>query len=258
VRPTTAIDELVPIGAAGARLHIRCAGDGPETVVLIAGFGDGGDSWDAIVPGLAEHARSCVYARYGTGTSDPPATDQTFATEADDLHALLQAVGEPGPYVLVGHSFGGAEAVTFADRYRAEVDGLLLLDASPVGWPDAVCAVPDDGSAATADYRLACDLVADPSANPERLDAATAFAEAGTIDSLGDLPTVVATAAVHARPGLDPATVAALDDVWAVGQQHWASLSTNAELVPVPDTGHYIQLDQPELVSGWIRRLVAG
>ena len=42
-RPTATIDELVDID--GVRLHVRCVGSGDTTVLLIAGFGDGGENW---------------------------------------------------------------------------------------------------------------------------------------------------------------------------------------------------------------------
>ena len=58
--------------------------------------------------------------------------------------------------MVVGHSFGGAEAVTFASLFADEVTGLVLLDASPTSWPTEVCAVPDDGSDMAA--QLALDL----------------------------------------------------------------------------------------------------
>src|SRR5262249_50783552 len=159
----------VPVTPGGPQLHISCAGAGPATVVLIAGFGDGGDGWDSIEPTLAEHTRVCTYSRFGTGSSDPPTAVQTFATEADDLHALLHSAGEPGPYSVVGPSFGGAEAVTFTQRYPGEVNGLLLLDASPPDWPAAVCAVSDDGSDAAAGFRQTCAMVSEPDGNPEQL-----------------------------------------------------------------------------------------
>ena len=114
--------------------------------MLIAGFNDGGDNGGRITPALSGQSRVCSYARFGTGASDPPTTPQTFATSASDLHTLLDEIGEPAPFVVVGHSYGGAQAVTFAATYPVEVDGLLLLDATPTTWTAASCAVPDDGS----------------------------------------------------------------------------------------------------------------
>ena len=108
------VDELVEVG--GARLHVHCSGAGDPTVLLIAGFNDGGDNWGAVKPAISRETRVCSYARFGTGASDPPTTRQTFATSARDLHALLSQIEETGPYVVVGHSYGGAQAVTFAEQ----------------------------------------------------------------------------------------------------------------------------------------------
>ena len=253
-RPTATVDELVDVD--GGRLHVRCVGAGDTTVVLIAGFNDGGDNWGRIEPALSQRARVCSYARFGTGASDPPTAPQTFATSARDLHTLLSQIGEPGPYVVVGHSYGGAQAVTFAEQYRDEVDGLVLLDATPPTWTAAGCAVPDDGSEAAADFIARCPDPAHPTDNPEQLDIVAGFAEVAAIDTLGSLPLSVVTAARHPFPGLDPAEATRLEDVWNQGQQHWMSLSSAAQLVTVDDTGHYIQLDRPDVAIAEIQRLL--
>src|SRR5439155_3562048 len=56
------------------------------------------------------------------------------------LHTLLAASGNAGPYVLVGHSTGGAYVRIFAARYPDEVAGMVLLDSQPA---DAFTALPD-------------------------------------------------------------------------------------------------------------------
>ncbi len=248
------VDQLVRVG--DGRLHVRCVGGGATTVLLIAGFNDGGDNWGEIEPSLARQARVCSYARFGTGASDPPTRTQTFASSAQTLHALLTAIGQRGPYVVVGHSYGGGEAVTFASRYRPEVVGLVLLDATPPGWIAAGCAVPDDGSEAAAGFQDRCPDPADPTDNPERMDEVAAFAAVGAIDSLGALPLAIVTAADHPFPGLESSATARLNEVWDDGQDGWLSLSSDAHLRPVEDTGHYIQLDRPEVVLSEIRGLL--
>ncbi len=253
-RPTATVDELVRVG--DGRLHVRCVGAGESTVVLIAGFNDGGDNWGRITPALSGQSRVCSYARFGTGASDPPTTPQTFATSARDLHTLLDEIGEPAPFIVVGHSYGGAQAVTFAATYPDEVEGLLLLDATPTTWTAASCAVPDDGSEAAAGFVERCADPAFPTDNPEQLDEAVGFAEVAAIETLGSLPLSVVTAAEHPFPGLDPVEATRLDDVWNQGQQHWMSLSSAAQLVTVEDTGHYIQLDRPDAVIAEIQKLL--
>jgi pimeloyl-ACP methyl ester carboxylesterase len=255
-RPTATLDELV--GGEGERVHVRCVGRGVTTVLLIAGFEAGAEGWGVIEPATSERARVCSYDRPGTGTSDPPTSTQTFATQATDLHELLTTIGEPGPYVVVGHSFGGAEAVMFASLYADEVTGLVLIDASPVTWPAALSAVPDDGTETATVLRAFGAGLSDPMRNSERLDVVASFAEVGRVDSLGSLPTAVLTAADRQPQllGLAATEVARLTEIWDRGQQDWIGLSTVAHLVSVDDTGHHIEIDQSGVVIGEITRLL--
>ncbi len=254
-RPDGAVDRLVAV--RGARLHLRCDGAGDTTVVLLAGFTDGGEQWGPMQAELGGQARVCAYARFGTGTSDPAPGTQTFATEAADLHALLEAAGEPGPYVLVGHSFGGPVAVTFADRYPGEVVGLALIDASPAGWYNAVCAVPDDGTESARSFAGLCASLTDPGTNVERLDGALAFAEVGTVGDLGDLPVTVVTAARRTLfADTAPSVATRLNEVWDAGQAEWVGLSTRSHLVTIEGVGHYVHLERPDLVVDQVRRLL--
>ncbi len=253
-RPTDRIDELV--GAAGERVHVRCVGEGDTTVLLIAGFGGDSTSWALVEPAIAARARVCSYDRPGTGTSDPATSTGTFTNQAMDLHDLLGTVGEPGPYVVVGHSFGGAEAVTFASLFADEVTGLVLIDASPTTWPDAICAVPDDGSDAAAMLGGLCGMFA-PTGNSEHLDAVAAFAEAAQIGSLGSLPMAVITAARRELSAdLAASEVERLNEAWNLGQQAWMALSTDSHLVSVEHTSHHIEIDQPGVVIDEITRLL--
>jgi pimeloyl-ACP methyl ester carboxylesterase len=237
-RPVGAVDELVSVH--GGRLHLRCAGSGAATVVLVAGWGQGADAWSAVEPTIGRRARVCAYDRFGTGTSDPPSATQTFESQAADLHELLHAVGELGPYVVVGHSFGGAQAVTFASLYPAEVAGLVLVDASPVTWPSTVCEVPA--------YASGCAVMRDPDLDPERLDVFRAFAAVARIGSLGRLPMSVVTAAHRSPVGLSPDELAGLDAAWRAGSEGWARLSSRSRILVVDDTGHDIHSDQPAIV----------
>lgn len=225
--------------------------------MLISGFGGDATSWVEVEPAISPHARVCSYDRPGTGSSDPATATATFSTQATDLHTLLNTIGEPGPYVVVGHSFGGAEAVTFASLFADEVTGLVLVDASPTTWPDALCAIPDDGSDAAATVLGQCAGAFLPAGNSEHLDVAAAFAEVSEVDSLGSLPMAILTATERTLPaGLAAAEVARLTDAWNQGQQDWMALSTSAHLVTVDDTGHHIEIDQPGVVIDEITDLL--
>jgi pimeloyl-ACP methyl ester carboxylesterase len=64
------------------------------------------------------------------GRSDSDPGRHTGADSVRDLHALLEVAGVPGPYLLVGFSFGGLLAVMYAGTYPDQVMGLLSLDGS--------------------------------------------------------------------------------------------------------------------------------
>lgn len=116
---------LVDVG--GHSLHIFCQGTGSPTVVLDA-LGDGTSvMWAHVQPLVAEQTRVCAYDRAGRGWSEPGPLPRDGATIAAELHALLQA-SEPGPYVMVGHSFGALIARLYADAYPDEVAGVVLVD----------------------------------------------------------------------------------------------------------------------------------
>ena len=84
---------------------------------------------------VARFTRVCAYDRPGVrldgpDQSTPVAQPHPADQAADDLHRMLIAAGEPGPYVLVPHSYGGVVATLFARTWPTEVDGLVMVDAA--------------------------------------------------------------------------------------------------------------------------------
>ena len=90
----------------------------------------------AVFAEVAGFTRVCAYDRPGTryldetlSPSTPVAQPTSAKPAAADLDALLGASGEPPPYVLAGHSFGGPIVRLYAGAHPAEVGGLVLVDA---------------------------------------------------------------------------------------------------------------------------------
>ena len=111
-------------------LHRHSTG-GP-TVVLLNGLGETSPLWARVQPAVAATSRVCAYDRAGQGWSDDSSNPADATTAATDLHKLLTAAGETGPFVLAGHSSGGVHALTYTHLYPNDVAGVVLLDsASP-------------------------------------------------------------------------------------------------------------------------------
>ncbi|HEX7173751.1 MAG TPA: alpha/beta hydrolase [Pyrinomonadaceae bacterium] len=125
----TAPGRMVDVG--GYRLHLNCVGrSGGPVVVLLAGGGDFSFDWSLVQPAVSRFARVCSYDRAGLAWSDLGPVPRTMRQEAHELRALLERAGVRGPYVLVGHSFGGLIARVFAERYASDVAGVVLVDAT--------------------------------------------------------------------------------------------------------------------------------
>jgi pimeloyl-ACP methyl ester carboxylesterase len=120
--------KLVDIGTRN--LHINCSGKGSPTVILMAGGGAFAIDWALVQPKVAATTRVCSYDRAGLAWSDPGPADETVEQTVIDLHTLLHAAGEKGPYLLVGASIGGIFIRAYQRKYAAEIAGLVFTNSS--------------------------------------------------------------------------------------------------------------------------------
>lgn len=118
------------VDAGGYRLHIYCEGQGSPVVILDAANMGTVSNWAWIQPELAKSTRVCAYDRADAGWSDlsPEPNDTRMNSQA--LHTLLSNAGLAGPYILVGHSFGGLFIRAYADMYPEEVVGMVFIEGS--------------------------------------------------------------------------------------------------------------------------------
>ncbi len=128
-RGASAPGQLIDVG--GRRLHLQCSGTGTPAVVLESGLGETAAYWGWIAAAVAHDTTVCVYDRAGRGWSDPPVHAQDGVAVTTDLHTLLERAHVPAPFVLVGHSSGAQYVRIFADRFPAQVAGMVLLDGQP-------------------------------------------------------------------------------------------------------------------------------
>src|SRR6516165_8874055 len=113
---------------AGRQLMLYAAGTGGPAVVVLPGAGLTGLGYLNLHEQVSQFATSVLYDRAGTGWSDHVQLPRSATEVADELRLLLRVAGVPAPYVFVGHSLGGIYARRFAQRFPADVAGLLFLD----------------------------------------------------------------------------------------------------------------------------------
>jgi pimeloyl-ACP methyl ester carboxylesterase len=87
-----------------------------------------GYSWTWIQRELAKVTTACWYDRAGSGWSDLGPYPRDSASQARELHALLQSAGIAPPYVLVAESSAALDARVYTGAHPDEVAGLVLVD----------------------------------------------------------------------------------------------------------------------------------
>jgi pimeloyl-ACP methyl ester carboxylesterase len=259
--------QLIDVG--DHKLHINCIGTGGPTVVLEAGLGEPSTAMAWIAPDIATTTRVCVYDRAGRGWSESASAPQDGIQVATDLHTLLERAGEPGPYVLAGHSAGGIYVLNFAHLYEQQVAGVVLLDSMHpeqytkiASWPAFYEMFRRVSAVLPSLSRLGVSRVVNQTAYgdlpPEARDeqrafwstprhnrsvrdefsqVRTAMAQATSLTSLGDRPLVVVTAEKEAQDG------------WTAAQDELATLSTNVLHRVLPDSTHAALVENEEMAA---------
>ncbi len=122
-------------GRTAGGLHVRTTGGGTPPVVLEAGIAASSLSWRLVEQELAKHTTVLAYDRAGFGWSPANGAARTMGNLVSELRRTLDQCGKAGPYVLVGHSFGGLLLRHFAAAHPEYVKALVLLDPlEPFEW----------------------------------------------------------------------------------------------------------------------------
>jgi len=113
--------------ANGINLHYQTRGEGPD-VLLVHGITSSLAMWyNGILPALTPEFRVTAHDMRGHGLSDLTPTGYTSRDMAEDMKALLDALGIAN-VAIVGHSYGGAVAMHFAALYPERVRGIVMMD----------------------------------------------------------------------------------------------------------------------------------
>ena len=179
------------------------------------------------------------------GRSDRAAGRHTGADSVRDLHALLDAAKVPGPYLLVGFSFGGLLAIMYAATYPDQVMGLVSLDGS----------LPTDD---LVDQLIPKDereqVMAEQDRNQELVDFYRTTDQAKPlVAKVPDVPvTYLAARPVELPPNWP---VKRMQAFIRAKQVEFTKTVPNGRLVEV-QSSHDIDLDEPELVIKEINRVL--
>src|SRR5215213_2759735 len=236
------------VDVGGRALYLDCTGSGGPTVVLEGGITS---DWAAVQPAMAGFTRVCSYDRPDSpGSRSDPTPSRTAQEVVADLRAMLTAAGEPGPFVLVGHSLGGLYVQLFAYQHPNEVAGLVLVDPTP-----------KDFTARLAD--LLMELATPIPTPPREPDTdELSFMQLREARASGPFPPIPLIVLSHGRSA-DPSErppgwpIAEEERIWRELHAEIARLAPSGRHVIAEASGHDIPQEQPELVVEAIQIIIA-
>ena len=252
----------------GVRLHYTQDGQGTD-LILIHGLGGNLRDWDAFAPALQQHHRLLRWDVRGFGESDKPAGPYSPQLFARDLAGLARACQVTRAHVA-GISMGGVIAQRFALDFPEFVQSLTLISTSSevsaqaqAAWEKTATIIEQRGFSANAGFaervfapsfvtahpEIVRNMVTRTAANDPRAYAAAARA-IGAYHWTDDLkhlqvPTLILQGLkdVLTPPG---------------GSVKMSRVLPRARLLLVPDCGHVLPDEKPELFVHTLLAFLAG
>jgi pimeloyl-ACP methyl ester carboxylesterase len=212
---------------------------------------------DAVFPIVARFTRVCAYDRpdtrlTGADRSTPRAHQpHTLDQDVRDLHRLLRALDEPGPYVLVPHSYGGWIAELYARTYPKRVGGVVMVDA-------ATALLRDVMTRSQLETWDAANRMTSPQ-QPEGVRVIDAIDRVRAAGPMPDVPAIVLSADKPYRTDLLPAGTdpeATLTFASWLRAQDRLAAALHAQHVTATASGHHVYLYSPRIVVDAIRTVV--
>ena len=261
--------QLIDLG--GYKLHIYCEGNGTgPAVILDSGIGGFSLEWFPVQRLLSHEVRVCAYDRAGYGWSDHGPSPRTTDQIVNELHTLLQVAGISPPYILVGHSFGGYNMQYFAKIYPQETAGLILVDSSHPEQLDRLPEIPAIREKSRTrevityfqgqltfklypeDVRYKAMRILSlrkmyQTHRRESVNFAISGEQVTAAGILPDIPLVVITRGKRVWP--DDPYGQMLESIWQEMQKEMAVLSPEGIQIFAANSGHLIQLEQPDVVA---------
>ena len=239
-----AVQKRVDVG--GYRLTVQAMGQGAPTVVFDAGLGDSKESWRWIWPAVAKRTRVFVYDRAGLGRSESGPLPRTSRQIVDELHTALDRAWVDGPYILVGHSFGGLNMQLFARTYPKEVAALVLLDPTPLEFPEW------EAQSRSLEERQRLETSLSLASETLRHELDSVDESVQQVRQAGEPDRIRIVVLSSGRPE-EPEW---FRESWKQMQIQLAERLSASRHIVIDDSGHYIHFDRPEVVVQTINEII--
>ena len=249
--------QLATIDVGGYSLAYKDEGAGSPVVIFLAGEDDNTTVWRKVQPGVAEYTRAIAYDRGGVGCSEDGENPRTVQKVSEELAAFLDALAITEPVILCGHSFGGLFARYFTNQNPDRVAGIVLVDATHerLEYEMALQLKPQSLEKEDLEYGIYFGVTGGHGVWGEYYNRFNTYNTVSQNRDLPDIPLIYLSAGKY-DPGLVPEEQAtAADALKETLDEDQVSLSPQGVLIEVANTGHDIQIDEPQDVIDAIKQV---
>lgn len=112
------------------KINIVNKGEGNTTVVFTGGLNEPSSYADfyPLYNEISKYTKIAIYDRPGHGWSEVTNVPRDIDSIVEEMHTALVESAQKPPYILVGHSLASLSVIRFAQRYKDEVSGIVLID----------------------------------------------------------------------------------------------------------------------------------
>ena len=244
--PDYVVDEYVEIETH--RLHAKSYGSGHKTIIFENGLGQYMRAWfeSGIFEAISKDAETIVYNRAGIGESTVGPDPRDLPTLSGDLNELVDQLADNQKVILAGHSIGGAIIRKFATEYPDKIEGLLFIDATVENFQNIS---DQDENALVGEINNKDNSRLGTVQEAKQLKEI--IHQLSALPPLPDIPVVVLTSVK-----IDETTTEYLVNKWSQAQQVLGIGISDFTHIETEKSGHFIHLEEPELVINSIRNLM--
>ena len=259
------MNENVGLTTSSPRLAMDVSGSG-EPLVFLHGIGGNRSNWSAQLAALSDRFLCVAFDFRGYGDSDDASGELDFFDFVDDVRHVLAEIGIARCH-LMGLSMGGLVAQAYYTRYPLEVCSLGLIGCRPGSAPvfedsktfaeERTRPLDQDNNPVTLADSLLQRLLG-PSVGVNEREAIRGSLARIRPDSYRKVLAARLSIAPFLR--LSDITVPTLvmagthDQVAPLSQmQEMAAAIPNSVLRVIPDAGHLMNIERPDLFNGHVR-----
>lgn len=237
------------VGTGSQRLEVFSGGNGENTIVFESGLGVDGKSWieSGIYDSLGQNNKVIAYNRAGYGKSSPGTQHRGMNELVKDLERLINEKATHSKVILIGHSLGGAIVRAYAAKHPSKIKALMFIEPNCEFFSPYAKMNQEEEDQLVKQFEKEKEFGA--AAEAKQLRENVSCLE--NLPTLPDVPVVVISS-TKTDEEMTPEMV----KQWVAAHEKLGKGIKNFRHVKTGQSGHFVYLDEPDLVLKTARSLL--